>query len=265
VIGSKLLVLVFIAAIVLVPFGKAASPPTRYPRSMAALGDSMTLAYATEGQSVNSWSTGTNARVRSHYAPILTASPAIKGKAYMLAAPGADFASMRLQAREALSKHAEYVTVWGGEDSCGTDDVAGFERSFTGLMATLDRGRPHPRVFVASIIDPGAEYRALRAKRASVLRHFPYGIRICNAVLGKSAKLDSPPFDVAAATSSVRKLNAALARVCSSYSWCRYDGDAVFHMPLVYGDFATDFVHLSIAGQKKVARVTWKATFPFAG
>jgi hypothetical protein len=41
------------------------------------------------------------------------------------------------------------------------------------------------------------------------------------------------------------------------------DRNAVFRMPVAYRDLATDYVHLSVAGQRRIAEVTWRATFPF--
>jgi lysophospholipase L1-like esterase len=229
---------------------------------MAALGDSLTLAYPNTVE--ESWSTGGNSRVRSHYLRILAAGGgAIRGHAYNLAVAGATFLAMQAQARRALAKRVEYVTVWGGEEWCGADDLATLEHDFDALLHVLASGPRPPWVFVASVRDQGAIYRTLRKHRLAVLRNIPYGVRICNVVLGKSPALDSPASDAAAATASTRRVKAVLERICRRYPRCRFDGDAVFRMPIAYGDLATDYVHLSPAGQRKMAEVTWRATFPF--
>ncbi len=264
---GRLLVVVaclFAAVLVLQPVGSAAQKTVPYPRSMAALGDSLTLAYATIGQQENSWSTGSNPRVRSQYLRILAAQPAVKGHAFNLAESGADLVAMRKQARAAIAKHVDYVTVLGGEDACGTPDPAAFERDADLLLSTLAKGTPKPLVFVASILNPATTYHMLQAHRAAVFKANRYGVLVCGMTLGTKPSLDVPPSQLEAATESVRGLNTALAHACSSYGpRCRFDGNAVFGMPVGFGDFATDFGHYSIAGLRKLASVTWQATFPF--
>lgn len=251
----------FLAAAMLVASSSAATTRLAYPRSMAALGDSLTLAVTSSVD--DSWSTGTNPAVKSHYSRILAAGGSIRGRAHNLAESGADFAGMQQQARTAIAKHVEYVTIWGGEDSCGDDDLRPLEQDFDGLLRVLARGKPQPRVFVASIRDPGKLFRTLKTRRAAVLRNIPSGVRICNVVLGKNASLDSPPPEIDVAIKSAAQINATLARICARYARCRFDGNAVFRKPIAYRDLATDYVHLSVAGQRKMAQVTWRATFPF--
>ena len=229
---------------------------------MAALGDSLTLAYPNTVE--ESWSTGGNPFVRSHYFRILTAGGgAIRGHAYNLAVPGATFGAMQVQARRAIAKHVEYVTILGGEEWCGVDDIAPLEHDFDALLRVFTRGTPQPWVFVASVRDQGAIYRTLKAHRAAVLRNIAYGVRICGAVLGNTAKLDSAASYVTAARASTRRVNDTLERICRRHPRCRFDGYAVFRMPIDIGDVATDYVHMTAAGQRKLAQVTWQATFPF--
>src|SRR5262249_47949197 len=135
-----------VALVAFVPTSGASDNRVAYPRSMAALGDSLTLAYATPGGAVNSWSTGTSPSVQSHYKRILAAFGAIEGKAFNLAVPGASFAQMRGQARRAIAKHVDYVTVWGGEEWCGVDDLGPLERDFDRLLRVLMGGATQPRV-----------------------------------------------------------------------------------------------------------------------
>jgi hypothetical protein len=136
---------------------------------MAVLGDSLTLAYPNTVE--ESWATGGNPLVRSHYLRILAAGGgAIRGHAYNLAVPGASFLAMQAQARRALAKRVEYVTVWGGEEWCGADDLVTLEQDFDALLHVLASGRQPPWVFVASVRDQGAIYRTLKAHRPAVLR-----------------------------------------------------------------------------------------------
>ena len=258
-LGWLLLVLMMIA-----PAGGAASDARlAYPSSMAALGDSYTLASLTEEIEKNSWSTGTSPAVKSQYLRILAANRAIKNRAYNLAEGSARFRDMQQQARAAVAKHVEYVTIWGGEDDCGLDDLMPLERDFDTLLRILARGHPQPKVFVASNRDMSKIYRTLKAHRSAVLKHIPYGVSICGAVLGKNAKLDSPAAQVAEATASIKRVNGMIARICGRYRNCRFDGNAVFDMPIAFSDLAGDYIHISVAGERRVAETTWRATFPF--
>src|SRR4051794_667706 len=65
-----------------------------YPHSMASTGDSITRAFNTgtipfTDAPANSWSTGTNGSINTHYTRILAATPAINGHAYNDAVTGA--------------------------------------------------------------------------------------------------------------------------------------------------------------------------------
>ncbi len=261
---TKVVATVAMVATLVAPSTEAAEHASLpYPNSMAAIGNSMTLAVATVGGIDNSWSTGTNPRVNSQYLRILAANPAIKGHALNLAVGGAGFGTPS-QARQAVVKHVGYVTIWGGEDACGTTDVTGFGRDFSAVLATLAKGNPKPLVFVASIIDPGPTYRMLQANRAAVFKASRYGAAICAMTLGTTPASDASPAKITAASQSVKALNDALAAACRAYgSRCRYDGGAVSRIHLGLADMGTDFIHLSISGQRKVAAASWRATFPF--
>jgi hypothetical protein len=243
----------------------AAPHATPYPSSMAALGDSLTLAYTAPNGEADSWTTGTTAAVKSHYLRILTAHPAIKGKAYNLAESGATFAQMKGQARKAIARHVDYVTVWGGEEWCGADDLSGLSRELGGVLATLAGGKPQPRVLVLSVRNPATMFRAIRAQRSAVLRDFPNGLLIplCGLAVGAKPAQDAKPPGVAKAAASVARVNATIAQACARYPRCRFDGNAVYRMPLRFADLASDYEHLTQAGQRHVAEVTWRATFPF--
>src|SRR5262245_63754055 len=82
---------VLLASAIAVSANAGATPAAvPYPRSMAALGDSLTLAYPNSVE--ESWATGGNPFVRSHYLRILAAGGgAIRRHAYNLAVPGASF------------------------------------------------------------------------------------------------------------------------------------------------------------------------------
>ena len=65
-----------------------------------------------------------------HYLRILAANPRTKGKAYNLAEGNASFIEQKAQARKAIARHVEYITVWGGgEYWCGADDLSGLKEA----------------------------------------------------------------------------------------------------------------------------------------
>lgn len=254
------------AATVLLGSAASAAPQKiPYPDSMAALGDSLTLAVTTPNGVADSWTTGTTPAVKSHYLRILAANPRIKGKAYNLAEGGASFHEDKAQAQKAIARHVEYITVWGGEDWCGADDLSGLTKDLRGLLAVLAGGKPQPRVLFVSLRNPATMFREIRAHRSAALRNFPTGVPITLCSLGVGAKpaQDSKPAAVAKAAASVARVNATIAHECARFSWCRFDGNAVYRMPLQFADLASDYDHMTQAGERHVAEVTWRATFPF--
>jgi hypothetical protein len=59
-----------------------------------------------------------------------------------------------------------------------------------------------------------------------------------------------------------KDFNAVLASVCALYQQCRFDGNAVFNTAFAASDISTrDYFHPSIAGQTKLAAVSWSAGY----
>ena len=55
--------------------------------------------------------------------------------------------------------------------------------------------------------------------------------------------------------------NAQLAEICADYAQCRFDGNAVYNVVFAKSDVSGDYFHPSIAGQAKLAAVTWAAGY----
>jgi hypothetical protein len=56
----------------------------------------------------------------------------------------------------------------------------------------------------------------------------------------------------------VRAFNDVLAEVCRQYANCRFDGYAVFDLRFTRSHVSKlDFFHPNLAGQTKIAQVTW--------
>jgi lysophospholipase L1-like esterase len=263
-------VLAVAVALVVVPAASAA-----YPNSMASTGDSITRAFNTGwfpyvDWPANSWSTGSSSAVNSHYRRILAANPAIAGRNYNDAQSGADMADLNGQVARAVGQGVEYVTIlMGANDVCASSEaamtpVATFRAQFEQAMQTLTGGLPTARVFVASIPDV---YRLWEIYHTSFTAQLVWtSARICQSMLANP--WSNAPADVAR-RERVRQrnidYNTQLAEVCALYVQCRFDGNAVFSVAFVRSDVSTrDYFHPSVAGQARLAAVTWSATFDFA-
>ena len=105
----------------LVTFSAATADPgkTGYPNSMASTGDSITRAFETcpspfTDCPANSWSTGTNGAVNSHYVRILAANSLISGNNLNDAVSGAKMTGLNGQVTTVNGQHVEYVTILMG-------------------------------------------------------------------------------------------------------------------------------------------------------
>lgn len=262
-----------VAAVLALAFAGVAA--AAYPSSMASTGDSITRAYNDcafpyVDCPAASWSTGTNTTVNSHYRRILAANPAISGRNFNNAATGADMADLLGQMQRTVSQGVEYVTVeMGANDVCASSEagmtpVATFRAQFEQAMAAVTAGLPSARVFVASI--PNI-YNLWAIYRDSWSARTVWALAgICQSMLARPGS--NADADVAR-RERVRQrnidYNTQLAQVCAMYFMCRFDGNAVFNTVFVRSDVTTrDYFHPSVAGQAKLANVTWAATFAFA-
>ncbi|EEP74421.1 lipolytic enzyme [Micromonospora sp. ATCC 39149] len=249
------------------PSGGSPAPGT--PAVMAALGDSISTGFASclmlSSCERNSWSTGDGLRVDSHYQRLVDRNPKLRGAAHNHAKPGARAAALAGQAEAAVRDRADYVTVLIGANDACRDDVdamtpaATFRKQVDEGLRVLRTGRPKARVLVVSIPDlhrlwevGHTDSRAVRAWRQGV----------CPALLADATS--TAPDDVARRAKvrdRIDAYNAQLKSACRAYgSRCRYDGGAVhrvrFTLDLVN---ALDWFHPNVAGQGRLADVTWRA------
>src|SRR5207248_5181911 len=121
-------------------------------------GDSITRAYNTGSSAftdapANSWSTGTNTSVNSHYSRILAAFPGISGHNNNDAVTGAKMTDLNGQMVNVNSQHVDYVTVlMGANDACTSSESAmtpvdTFRAQFQTALNTLSLGSPDARVY----------------------------------------------------------------------------------------------------------------------
>ena len=245
---------------------------------MAALGDSFTSALfsgapcsASGRCPANSWSTGTNPAIDSHYQRLLAINPMISGRNHLFAAPSKKVADIGRQVQLAVAQRPDYVTVmFGIVDACRENEaamtpVATFRSQFAAGMAALTDGLPQARVFVASIPD----FERLRANFAG-----DANARARWAARGECLVLLADPLStdpaVVARRGRVRQrlidFNRQVEEVCAQHATCRFDGNAVFRWSMGPGDVvAFDYFHPSVQGEAELAQITRAAGFDFTG
>ncbi|MHC6591278.1 SGNH/GDSL hydrolase family protein [Arthrobacter sp. C152] len=241
-----------------------------YPRSMAALGDSISRAADVccwyGDHPAQSWSTGSASYdgIQSHYERLLPLRPAISGNNFNDARSGAKAKDLPAQAATAASQKAEYVTILvGANDLCTSSaatmtDPAAFRTSVEQSMAALNQMSPKPRVFMASIPNIYQLWSVLHTN--SVAQWVWSSANICQSMLS-SANTDA---DRQAVRDRENAFNAILADVCQSTykNICRWDNGAVFNYSFSAGDVSVlDYFHPSLQGQAKLASITWGASY----
>lgn len=244
----------------------AGARATTYPGSMSATGDSITRAYNTGSGFAdapqNSWASGTNTTVNSHYLRLLALNSAISGKNFNDASSGAKMGALAAQMTTVAGRNVDYVTVeMGGNDVCTSSvstmtDPAVFRAQFIAAMDAIAVSA-NTKVFVASIPDA---YQLWNLFKNNGTARFVWAIfGICRSLLAN-------PRSTAAADVARRQqvrarniaFNTALMDVCKLYTQCRYDGGAVFNTQFTTADVSTrDYFHPSLAGQRKLANITW--------
>jgi lysophospholipase L1-like esterase len=251
--------------------GPAAPPPL--PASMASVGDSISRAFDLDvshlfqDSPTESWSTGSDPAVGSHYDRIVAASAAsgtspLATHAFNDAQSGAKMAALAPQLARAASQRVEYVTVLMGANDLCTSSVAtmtptaAFGAQFAGALAAFFAADPGAHLFVASIPDLFQLWDSLRS---NPLAQATWTLaRICPAMLS----LTGTATDRAAVVAQERADNTVLQAACARFRHCRFDADAVYQTVFGAADVSSvDYFHPSVAGQQKLAAVTWAAGF----
>jgi lysophospholipase L1-like esterase len=242
------------------------SAPPR-PRAMAALGDSITRAFAAcdrGGDCVeSSWATGTDRDVDSHRLRLDLGDGSSN-----VAVSGARVADLASQVDAAVRVRPDYLTVLiGANDACAPTEAAmtpvdDYTRAFDGAMATLVRELPDVRILVLSVPDLARLWEV--GKDRDDVRRVWQTRGICQTML-------ADPTDTSAGAQArrdrvrqrVQAYNAAMAAACSRHAaQCRHDRGAVFGHRFTLDDVSTlDFWHPSARGQATLAEVAWKAGY----
>jgi lysophospholipase L1-like esterase len=255
--------------------GRPTPTPTRptkgYPSSMAAIGDSITVAFGSclvpTACRRNSWSTGEGTTVKSHYRRIMAANPAMRGHAHNYAEAKASSAGLPGQARSAVKSGAEYVTVLiGANDACrktigDMTPVATFRSRVDEALTTLTRGLPKADILVVSIPDVYRVWEIGHTNRSAVR---VWSLGVCPSLLANPASTAQADVDRRAAfRARVAAYNAQLVAACAAHRpRCRDDNGAVHRTTFAITSLnIEDFFHPNVAGQNQLARVSYPGRF----
>lgn len=245
-----------------------------WPSSIASTGDSITRAYNTGAVAftdapANSWSTGTNSAINSHYLRILASNPAISGHNFNDAVSGAHMVDLNGQMVTVNSQAVNYVTVlMGANDACtsteaGMTDVVTFRSQFQTALNTLSAGSPDARVYVLSVPDIYNLWFILKDNSSARFAWSAFGI--CQSMLANPLSTAQADID---RRNRVRQrvvdFNTQLSQVCSTNIHCRFDNNTVFNTAFVPSDISTrDYFHPALAGQTRLADATYQVGFDF--
>ncbi len=241
------------------------------PSSMAAVGDSITQAASSAGSlgsdaPQNSWSTGTSTTVNSHFLRLRALNPQLV--AHNRSVSGAKVADLnaQMQSVAAIAPDPGYLTVLiGGNDVC-TDtaaqmtSVADFRARFATAMQTITSQSPGTAIYVVSI--PNV-YQLWDLFDGNFWARFIWATAgICQSMLANPTSTQQVDVDRRAAVRQRNiDFNTQLAQVCALYAQCRFDNNAAFNTSFTTGDVSGDYFHPSVAGQAKLASVSWAAGF----
>ncbi|MBA3742634.1 MAG: SGNH/GDSL hydrolase family protein [Sporichthya sp.] len=257
------------------PSAVAVGPPggsrTGEPAVIAALGDSITRGFNACGFyrdcTHRSWSTGDDGEVNSHRLRLQRLGADLSGQSNF-ARSGARSDALAGQAARAVPADAGYVTIEiGANDACARSEaemtpIEDYRRNIRAGLAVLQEGLPQARVFIASVPD----LRRLWAvgHSAWVIRKTWAELDICPSMLARSGSEDLA--DVHRrdrVRGRIIQYNEVLAAECAAYGpMCTFDAKAVFRTTFTRGQISKwDFFHPSVAGQRLLADITWRAGF----
>ncbi len=250
------------------PAGAEGERPAE-PRGMAALGDSITRAFAACAQggdcTETSWATGSAEHLDSHAQRLGLDDP---DGSHNLAVSGARVAGLASQVEAAVRVRPDYVTVLiGANDACAAEEagmtsVEEYTRSFDTALDGLVQALPGARILVLSVPDLARLWEV--GKDRPDVRRVWESSGVCGAML-------ADPTDTGAAAQARRDrvrarlqaYNAAMAAACARHApRCRHDRNAVFDYRFGLHDLSTvDYFHPSRRGQATLARVAWEAGY----
>jgi lysophospholipase L1-like esterase len=282
-VGCALVSLMLVATLAFAATAGATEAKVGPPKSIDALGDSITRGYDSQGTGcgsfadcpANSWATGTNSGVNSYYTRVKALNPSVLlarpvtsstagGNDAVTGAKMGDLPSQAANAVAAPNKPDQVLILMGANDVCTSSEasmtsVSSFRASLTSGLNTLSAGLPEARMDVSSIPNIYNLWKVLHTNLAAVLT---WGVaKICQSMLANPSSTSS--------TDENRRLkvqkrneefNATLKEVCSQYIHCHYDGGAAYALQFAASDVSTlDYFHPNTNGQAKAAATAFTA------
>lgn len=278
----------------------ATAAATKPPRVMAALGDSITRGYNTDGPGCptgpgldcpkNSWATGTNPAVDSVRERLDAMFPGSL-TAYNDAVSGARAVNLLSQAQVAAGQHPDFVlSEIGANDACAAPPTptATFAEQVRSAIQVLVAANPKVYVQLMSIPDIN-QLRTIFTDPPDQNALTRWSLfHVCQGLLANPLSTEAPDEERRAAfRAQVIDYNEALQEVCAEFRRCIWDRNAVFDSEFTAADVATvvdtggldiapfneipvygqgnedstaDYFHPSIAGQARLAEAAWGTT-----
>ncbi|MDT0390467.1 SGNH/GDSL hydrolase family protein [Streptomyces dubilierae] len=239
----------------------------RSPRSIAAVGDSITRAFdacdVLSDCPEASWATGTSPEVDSLAVRLLGRTEAPR-RSWNFAVTGARMADLPGQMARAVRRGPQLVTVMvGANDACratpsAMTPVSAFRADFEDALRSLRKALPKTQVFVASVPDLK---RLWSEGRSSAMAKQVWQLGICPSMLGDADALDASAAQRRDAVSErVADYNKVLQEVCAEDERCRHDGGAVHDYRFGTAQLSRwDYFHPSVNGQARLAEIAYRA------
>jgi lysophospholipase L1-like esterase len=247
-----------------------AIPPI--PNSMASTGDSITRGFNACGWfsdcTNESWSTGGDSAINSHYLRILAKNPAISGHNNNDAKSGAKMTDLNGQMTTVVSQNVDYVTVlMGANDACTSSEstmtsVTTFRSQLDAALSTLKAGLPNASLFLGSVPDVYRLWFIGHTSSSAV--NAWNGFKICQSMLVNPTSTAQADVDRRARVRQrVIDFNTQIAQACTAYGAnCKFDNNAIFNFQFVLSQVSTwDYFHPNKTGQNALAATSYAAGF----
>jgi lysophospholipase L1-like esterase len=274
---------------------------TKPPGEMAALGDSITRAFNSDGPGCptgpaldcpkNSWATGTNPLVDSVRERLDEMFPGPIA-AHNDAVSGARAVNLLAQAQVAAGQDPDFVLIGiGANDACASPatPTATFRGQVKAALEVLVAANPKVYVQIMSIPDINKLLTLFtNPPDQNALTRWSL-FNVCQGLLANPLSTEKADEERRAAfRAQVIADNEALAAVCGEFKRCRWDHYAVFNSSFTTADVATvlntsglnappfneipifgpgnanstaDYFHPSLQGQALLADAAWSTTF----
>jgi lysophospholipase L1-like esterase len=279
----------------------APASATKPPRVIAALGDSITRAYNSDGPGCptgpaldcpkNSWATGTNPLVRSVRERLDAAFPG-SIVAFNDSVSGARAVNLLAQAQVAASHDPDFVLIEiGANDACASTPTPTetFHSQVRSALEVLIAA--HPKIYIQLMSIPDiSNLRTIFTAPPDQNALTRWALfNVCQRLLADPLSTEAADEERRAAfREQVIAYNDALADVCSEFKRCRWDDYAVFNATFTTADVAgvvntsglnvppfnaipifgpgnanstADYFHPSLEGQARLSEAAWSATF----